>query len=101
MSKIRGLTLPLDMAERFWARVEIGGPGYGQFVFATEHYLSHRVAWALTRGPVPEGKELDHDCRRRHCCNPAHLTPRTKAEHGRLSELLRKTRSGGRRTICG
>lgn len=34
-------------------------------------------------GPVPEGLQLDHVCRIRHCVNPAHLEPVTDSENKR------------------
>ena len=41
----------------------------------------HVVAYELLVGPVPEGLELDHLCRVRHCFNPDHLEPVTHAEN--------------------
>lgn len=38
---------------------------------------THTVMWESQHGPVPEGLELDHLCRVRACCNPAHLEPVT------------------------
>ncbi len=34
---------------------------------------AHRFAFEMARGPVPEGLQLDHLCRVRHCVNPGHL----------------------------
>lgn len=49
--------------------------GYGRFVLSSQHrsVLAHRVAYELSIGPIPEGTEIDHLCRNRACCNPAHL----------------------------
>jgi transposase len=33
----------------------------------------HRWFWEQRNGPVPEGYDLDHLCRVRHCVNPDHL----------------------------
>lgn len=33
----------------------------------------HRVAYVAFVGAIPEGLEIDHLCRVRHCVNPAHL----------------------------
>lgn len=33
----------------------------------------HRALYERFVGPVPEGMELDHLCRVRHCVNPSHL----------------------------
>lgn len=38
---------------------------------------AHRVSYELFVGPVPEGLQLDHLCRVRHCINPDHLEPVT------------------------
>jgi hypothetical protein len=37
--------------------------------------LVHRLMYEHVRGPIPAGMELDHLCRVRHCCNPAHVEP--------------------------
>jgi hypothetical protein len=34
---------------------------------------THRVAYELVRGAIPEGQMIDHTCRNRACCNPGHL----------------------------
>lgn len=36
---------------------------------------AHRLAYEHVVGPIPEGMDLDHLCRVRACCNPAHLAP--------------------------
>jgi hypothetical protein len=42
---------------------------------------SHRAVWELLRGPIPEGLVLDHLCRNKACCNPAHLQVVTVEEN--------------------
>lgn len=42
---------------------------------------AHVVSWEQAKGPVPEGKFLDHLCKRRDCCAPHHLEPVTKSEN--------------------
>ncbi len=44
-----------------------GGRGVGKFRYV------HRATFELEAGPVPAGLVLDHLCRARGCCNPAHL----------------------------
>jgi hypothetical protein len=48
----------------------------------------HRLAWALTNGPIPAGMQLDHLCRNRACINPDHLEPVTSAENTRRAAYV-------------
>lgn len=66
--------------------LERNNAGYGKISLGARNEgkeLVHRVAWKLWNGPIPEGLVLDHLCRVRHCCNPAHLevvTPSVNAQ---------------------
>lgn len=40
--------------------------------------LCHTVTYEHFVGPIPDGLELDHLCRVRGCCNPAHLEAVTR-----------------------
>ncbi len=42
---------------------------------------AHRVAYELSVADIPDGLELDHLCRVRHCVNPSHLEPVTPHEN--------------------
>jgi hypothetical protein len=51
--------------------------GYG-VVFMGGHrtgrqWSAHRLSVAAHHGPIPAGMVVDHKCRTRSCCNPAHL----------------------------
>jgi hypothetical protein len=54
--------------------------GYGQ---VGRHGLAHRVAYEAACGPIPDGLVIDHLCRNRACCNPAHMEPVTPGENVR------------------
>lgn len=41
--------------------------------------LLHRLAYEVLVGPIPDGLELDHQCRRPACYNAEHLEPVTGA----------------------
>jgi len=47
--------------------------------------IVHRVVWLALVGSIPEGLQLDHLCRVKHCVNPDHLDPVTNAENMRRS----------------
>lgn len=53
----------------------IHGPNFGQAI------STHRAAFLIEGGTIPRGKELDHLCRIRSCCNPAHLQAVTHQEN--------------------
>ena len=53
---------------------------------------THRLAYELVVGPIPDGLALDHLCCNTVCCNPAHLDPVTTEENTR--------RGTARRTHC-
>lgn len=84
---------------RFMAKVDQGAEGgcwlwtahrnadgYGVFRFDGQMGGAHRFAYRLLVGPVPDGMELDHLCRMRHCVNPEHMEIVTHAENVRRSE---------------
>ena len=56
----------------------------------------HRVLWeAHNNMAVPDGYQLDHLCRTRLCCNPAHLEPVTASEN-----TLRQDHANRRKDTC-
>lgn len=57
---------------------------------------AHIVAYEAEFGPVPEGFELDHLCRRRNCIALHHLEPVTKAEN----QKRKSWRYRAKRTHC-
>lgn len=55
--------------------------GYGLVWRGKRPSYAHRVVYEQEVGPVPEGKVLDHLCRRRNCVNQAHLEPVSQDEN--------------------
>ncbi len=55
--------------------------GYGKFGVGRSVVLAHRLAYEALVGPIPEGMQIDHRCRVRHCVNPAHMEPVTHQEN--------------------
>lgn len=70
--------------------------GYGQLSIAGRLTQAHRLAYELYVGAIPEGFQIDHLCRVRHCVNPDHLEAVTQAENIRrgMSPLAIAWRSG-------
>ena len=81
--------------ERFWTRVVMTDEcwlwtgakttaGYGSLGMGNRRTgYAHRYAYSILVGPVPDGLELDHLCRVRHCVRPDHLEPVTGFENKR------------------
>jgi hypothetical protein len=54
--------------------------GYGYF--SNRKYMSsHRMAYELTYGKIPEGMCILHSCDNPKCCNPAHLRVGTQQDN--------------------
>lgn len=62
--------------------------GYGQICFDGRIEYVHRVSYEVFVGPIPEGQEIDHLCRVRHCANPKHLEPVSHADNIRRSDAV-------------
>lgn len=67
--------------------------GYGHFYCGNgKHARTHRFAYELLIGPIPDGLVIDHLCRVRHCVNPDHLEPVTGEENSRRQIRTRPPR---------
>lgn len=80
--------------ERFWSKVNIRGKndcwnwiaggrgeGYGALNINNKIIDSHRVAWILINGEIPNNLYVLHRCNNRACCNPSHLYLGTQSDN--------------------
>lgn len=71
--------------------------GYGVIRAHGKRTNTHRLAYELTKGPIPTGQELDHFvCQTPACVNPDHLEPVSHLENmrrGRLTDYYEQQRT--------
>lgn len=106
----QGARRPLE--ERFWEKVDKNGPipahrpelgpcwlwtgskdRYGKFSPGGHSPVplnAHRVSYELAYGPVPDGKQICHECDNPPCVNPSHLFA------GTADENMKNMRTKGR-----
>lgn len=68
------------------------GNGYGRIKWTDEDGVkvvmtTHTATYLALMGTIPRAMQLDHLCRNRGCCNPAHLEPVTPSENTRRSSI--------------
>ena len=67
--------------------------GYGQVGFRGGLVSTHRAAWIIAYGAIPDGLFVCHHCDNRRCCNPEHLFLGTTQDN--MDDMVSKGRHGG------
>ena len=102
----------MEFHERFWSKVEVAQPwecwgwkagvdhhGYGQFSIDGHKNGSHRIAWQIINGDIPDGMYICHHCDNPACTNPAHLFLGTAKDNA--SDRDQKGRGSGGWSLKG
>lgn len=84
----------------FWTRA-VTSKGYGSFSHDGRIWSTHKLAYELLVGTVPEGLQLDHLCRVKRCCNPQHLEAVTGKVNCERTEAATKSRCKRGHALAG
>ena len=63
-----------------WPRSK-NSSGYGQITIKKQYWTTHRLAYHLANGAIPQDTLIRHTCHTRSCCNPDHLVPGKDADN--------------------
>ena len=72
--------------------------GYGQMFVAMKGkrsnivHKSHRIAWQIYVGPIPNGLQVLHNCDNRLCVKPDHLYLGTQQDN--VNDMMKRGRNG-------
>ncbi len=96
---MRTAGLPLNMQAKillttdgcwYWTGA-VTSKGYGSVAAGGKVVSTHRRAYELLVGPIPDGLQIDHLCENKRCCNPAHLEAVTGLVNMSRTAQARKT----------
>lgn len=93
----------MKLEERFWRHVDVKhfdecwewdgalfSNGYGSIRIGSRRGLTHRIAYELKFGPIPNGLYVLHSCDNPKCCNPNHLFLGTQLDN--MHDMHKKKR---------
>ena len=72
----------------------VGTNGHGVVVVDARHYMTHRLIWAMTNGPIPLGMEVDHINGKRNDNRIHNLRLATQAQQSLNKGMSKRNTSG-------
>lgn len=85
LNALKGLTVIDTNGCWIWQR-SCSSAGYGQITINGKYWSTHRLAYVLTNGPIPDGLLIRHSCHVPACCNPSHLLAGKDVDNWKDSE---------------
>ena len=86
----------LDRSGDCWVwKGTVNEQGYGRLNVNYKMVFTHKIAYELQYGEIPEGLLVCHTCDNPPCCNPDHLFLGTPQEN--VDDMMRKGRNVGSR----
>ena len=73
-----GIPIPVNLPFLIWGsclvwKYSLNQDGYGIIRVDGKNELAHRAAYIQAKGPIPDGKQINHLCNRPYCVQPAHF----------------------------
>lgn len=81
----------VDPETNCWiGKTELLNNGYHRIcIYKKERVMLHRLMYEKYKGKIPFMMEVDHLCKNKRCCNPAHLELVTRIENTLRSNLTK------------
>lgn len=95
-----------EQTERFWNHVDqqpnrcwewtgcLDRYGYGKVKIGGVVFISHRIAYEISKGEFDKSMHILHSCDNPKCCNPEHLHLGTHVQN--MREMAERGRAGNR-----
>lgn len=91
IERLARLSKPSDKSQCIEFTGYLNEDGYGRFYYEGKRELSHRAAYQIYCGPIPDDKQVLHECDNPRCVNHRHLFLGTSDDN--MKDMVAKGRS--------